>query len=91
MVLEHFTYLLRGYNNMAMQYHKVVAFSDEQIERIRSKVLYLVGEADPFAILGGKAALEENKMNVRFFPGVGHGINHEIDDEINSILIEHLK
>ncbi len=89
LILEHFTYLSRGSNNMAMRHHKLIGFSDEQIESIRSKILYLIGEADPFSILGGKAALEKYKMNVRFFADVGHGINHEIADEINNILIEY--
>ncbi|MDF2925895.1 MAG: alpha/beta hydrolase [Paenibacillaceae bacterium] len=89
LILDHFTYLLRGYNNMAMRYHKVSGFTDEQIDRIRSKVFYMVGYADPFCILGGRAALEEYRMNVRFFNNVGHGINHEIADEVNAILIEY--
>ncbi|MFD1179333.1 alpha/beta fold hydrolase [Paenibacillus puldeungensis] len=89
LIVEHFTYLMRGYNNMAMGYHKVTGFTDEQIDLIRSKVLYLVGEADPFSQLGGKAVLEKYQMNVQFFDDVGHGINHEIADEINRILIEY--
>jgi pimeloyl-ACP methyl ester carboxylesterase len=89
LLLEHFTLLLRGYNNMAMRPHKVTSFSDDQIDRIRGKMLYLVGESDPFAILGGKAALEQYAMTVRFFSEVGHGINHEIPEEINRLLIEH--
>ncbi len=89
LILEHFTYLLRGYNNMAMSYHKVVGFTEEQIDSIRNKVLYLAGEADPFSLLGGKAALEKYRMNARFFDDVGHGINHEIAGEINAILIEY--
>lgn len=91
LILEHFTYLLRGYNNMAMRYHKVISFTDEEIESIRSKILYLMGEADPFSILGGKAVTENYRMNALFFPGVGHGINHEIADEINTILIGYFK
>lgn len=90
LIVEHFTYLLRGYNNMAMGYHKVAGFTDGEIDRIRSKVLYLVGEQDPFSILGGKAALEAYQMNVRFFADAGHGINHEIPEEINGLLIEYL-
>ncbi len=89
LLLNHFTCLLRGYNNMAMRFHKVIGFSDEQIDSIRSKIFYLMGEADPFAILGGKAALEKYKMDARFFADVGHGINHEISDEINAIIIEY--
>lgn len=90
LILEHFTYLSRGYNNMAMRFHKVTGFTDEQIAGIRDKALYLVGESDPFAILGGKAALEKYNMNARFFADVGHGINHEIADEINALLIEYM-
>jgi pimeloyl-ACP methyl ester carboxylesterase len=89
LLMEHFTCLLKGFNNMAMRFHKVTGFADGQIDRLRDKVLYLVGEADPFAVMGGKAALEKYNMNARFFADVGHGINHEIADEINNIIIEH--
>jgi pimeloyl-ACP methyl ester carboxylesterase len=63
-------------------------FSDEQVSAIRGKTLYLIGDADPFARLGGKQLLLRYKMNARFFPDAGHGINHEIADEINQVLIE---
>jgi pimeloyl-ACP methyl ester carboxylesterase len=89
-VIEHYQCLLKGFNNMAMRYHKIISFNDEQINSIREKTLYLVGEDDPFAKLGGKDALLKNKMNVKFFPDVGHGINHEISNEINRIIIEYL-
>jgi pimeloyl-ACP methyl ester carboxylesterase len=88
-IMEHYQYLLKGFNNMAMAHHKILNFNDEQINLIREKTLYLVGEDDPFAKLGGKTALLKNNMNVRFFPEVGHGINHEIADEINKILIDY--
>jgi pimeloyl-ACP methyl ester carboxylesterase len=89
-VIEHYQCLLKGFNNMAMRYHKIICFNDEQINSIREKTLYLVGEDDPFAKLGGKDALLKNRMNVKFFPEVGHGINHEISNEINQIIIEYL-
>jgi len=88
-VIEHYQYLLKGFNNMAMRYHKIISFNDEQINSIREKTLYLVGEDDPFAKLGSKDVLLKNRMNVKFFPEVGHGINHEIAKEINQILIEY--
>ncbi|MBC8015820.1 MAG: hypothetical protein H7X79_08760 [Sporomusaceae bacterium] len=86
LILEHFTYLLKGYNNMAMGYHKVTTFTDEQVDIIRNKCLFLVGESDPFMKLGGKEKLKTYNMQTKFFNKVGHGINHEIADEINSIL-----
>jgi hypothetical protein len=88
-VMEHYQYLLKGFNNMAMRYHKIVNFNEEQIKTIREKALYLVGEDDPFAKLGGKDILLKNEMNVQFFSEVGHGINHEISNKINQILIEY--
>lgn len=89
-LFEHYCYLLKGFNNMAMRYHKIVHFNEEQIRAIRDKTLYLFGEDDPFAQLGGKEALLQFKMNAQFFPQVGHGINHEIADQVNEILIGYL-
>lgn len=89
-LFEHYCYLLKGFNNMAMRYHKIVHFNEEQIKVIRDKTLYLAGEDDPFAQLGGKEALLQYKMNAQFFPQVGHGINHEIADQVNEIVIGYL-
>lgn len=89
LILEHYTALLHGFNNMAMRYHKVVPFTDSQIDAIRGKCLYLVGESDPFAKMGGKAALNEYHMNAEFFEGVGHGINHEIADTVNQRMLDY--
>lgn len=89
LIIEHYTWLLRGFNNMAMGNHKIIAFRDEQIEMIKEKCLYLMGEMDPFAIMGGKETLGKYDMNAVFFSEVGHGINHEISDEINTLMIEY--
>ena len=89
-ILKHYRALLNGFNNMAMSYHKVMSFSDEQVAAIRDKALYLIGDDDPFAKLGGKNALIAYNMNSKFFPKVGHGINHEIADEVNKITISYL-
>lgn len=90
MVLEHYCYLLKGFNNMAMAYHNIEHFNDAEIKLIREKTLYLVGEDDPFAQLGGKSALLQYEMNTHFYPNVGHGINHEIADVINQQLVDYL-
>ncbi len=88
-ILEHYRALLKGFNNMAMAYHKVEPFSDEQVASIRDKALYLVGDEDPFAKLGGKNALIRYRMNAKFYPEAGHGINHEISDKINDEIIRY--
>ncbi len=89
LLVEHYTYLLKGFNNMAMGYHKVIGFTDEQIVSLKEKCMYLIGESDPFAIYGGKLALEKHGMHAIYYPEVGHGINHEIAEEINGMMIKY--
>ena len=48
---------------------------------------YLVGTEDPFEKIGGRAALEQNRMNAVFYEKAGHGLNHERADEINRKII----
>lgn len=87
-IMEHYTYLLKGFNNMAMAYHKVKTFSEEELKVVREKVEFLVGLDDPFEKLGGEQALRENDMKVTFYENAGHGLNHERADEINAKIIE---
>lgn len=87
-VMDHFRSILKGFNNAAMGYHKVEGFSPEQVDKIRGKITYLVGEEDPFQKLGGKELLIENKMDAVFYEDVGHALNHELHDEINEKIIE---
>ena len=90
-IMDHYRALLIGFNNMAMGYHKVRSFDEGEFEnalgKIRDKVIYLVGEEDPFEKLGGKEALLSSRMNAEFFEGAGHGLNHELADIINEKII----
>ena len=87
-VMEHFRWLLKGFNNMAMANHKLICFNEEQLGRIRDKALFLRGESDPLGDMQeDKKKFEQYHFAYRFFPNVGHGINHEIADEINSLII----
>lgn len=87
LIFEHYTWLLKGFNNMAMRYHKVRMFTESEVNQIRDKVFYLVGLEDPFQKLGGAELLRKYDMKVRFYEGAGHGINHELADEINNTII----
>ena len=86
-IMAHYKALLKGFNNMAMEYHKIAAFTPEEMDRIRDKVVYLVGTEDPFEKLGGRELLLENRMNAVFYDDAGHGLNHELADEINRKII----
>ena len=86
-IMAHYRSLLKGFNNRAMGYHQVTAFSPEEVDRIRDKVTYLVGTEDPFEKIGGREVLERNRMNAVFYEKAGHGLNHELADEINRKMI----
>ncbi len=87
-IMSHYKGLLRGFNNMAMGYHKIVAFTSQEVDSIRDKLIFLVGEEDPFEKIGGKERLIENHMNVTFYPDAGHGLNHELSSQINAKIVE---
>lgn len=74
-----------------MRFHKVRVFTDSEVDSIREKILYLAGEEDPFQKLGGKEALLSYHMNTVFYPDAGHGLNHELAEEINQKILEELK
>lgn len=90
-IMFHWKSLLQGFNNMAMGFHKVRFFTDSEVASIRDKIVYLAGEKDPFQILGGKEALLSYHMNAIFYPDAGHGLNHELAQEINQKILEELK
>lgn len=86
-IMAHYRWLLKGFNPAAMKGHKVRSFTENEINQIRQRVLYLVGEEDPFQKLGGKEALLSHHMQVIFYPKAGHGLNHEKADCINAKLL----
>ena len=90
-IMFHWKSLLQGFNNMAMSFHKVRVFTDSEVDSIREKILYLAGEEDPFQKLGGKEALLSYHMNAVFYPDAGHGLNHELAEEINQKILDELK
>ena len=91
-LMEHYKYLLRGFNTMAMTYHKIRTFTQAEVDSLQGRALFLCGDMDP---LGDKATVQalmnKHGLNCRFFPHAGHGINHEIPGEINQIITGFLK
>lgn len=63
-LMEHYQWLLKGFNNMCMRYHEVRYFSAEEIHAIRERIVYLVGDEDPFQKLGGRDALRTNQIRI---------------------------
>ena len=86
-IMDHYKSLLKGFNNMAMGYHRLHVFTPEEVDQIRDKVTYLVGTDDPFEKIGGREVLVQYHMNAVFYEKAGHGLNHELADEINRKIV----
>lgn len=89
--MDHWYYLLKYFNNKSMMVHKTVIFNDTQIQVIRDKSLFLIGEQDilcnyPKAI----NKLKHNQLNYKIVSQAGHAVNHEQADEINAEICNYL-
>lgn len=91
-VFKHFKQLMTGFNRSAMMNHKVIGFSEEEIDSLKDKLLCIVGKQDPFIMLGGaqlEEELKQHQIHVIFIEDAGHGINHEKADEVNKLIVDY--
>jgi pimeloyl-ACP methyl ester carboxylesterase len=90
-IMEHWNALLKHFNQMAMGYHKLNLLNQYEVENIKNRCIFIIGDKDPIAY--SQKAIDlfiENEMQYKVFKNAGHAINHEIPDIINSILVEFL-
>ncbi len=91
-LMEHWTLLLRHFNNMAMGFHRIAPLNAEEVAALRGKTLFLLGDRDPLAYSAACVeTLEREGMEYHVYPGVGHGVNHERATEVNGELIDFFK
>jgi pimeloyl-ACP methyl ester carboxylesterase len=91
-VTEHFWLLMRHYNNRAQFVHMRRNLGAAEVEAMRDKSLFLIGEEDPLASFpGALRAMKYFCMNVKYFPHTGHVINHALPEKINAEIIGFLK
>ncbi len=86
-VFEHFKLLMTGFNRAAMLNHRIRSYDAAAMDSIRSRMLYIAGERDPFMKLGGGELLKSFNMNTIWLKDAGHGINHEMASEVNQAVI----
>ncbi len=89
LLFTHFLALMKGFNNKAMFGHRIHQFSEEEVDVIRDKCKYIIGEADPFVLLSGGKPKNTHDMDMVFLKDTGHGINHEEAELINRMMMEY--
>jgi pimeloyl-ACP methyl ester carboxylesterase len=83
-LMQHWFYLLKYFNTMSMAFHKVFPLNQQEIDILREKALFLIGNFDRL-VFNDRAidALKENNLKFKIINDAGHGINHEQPTEIN--------
>lgn len=90
-LMNHWYYLLKYFNNKSMMKHKTIIFDDTQLQLLRDKSLFIIGELDilsnyPKAIL----KLRDNQLCYKIVKDAGHAVNHEQADEVNAVICNYL-
>lgn len=91
-LMQHWYYLLKYFNNRSMMKHTVTIHSPAEIQAIRSKILFVIGDHDLLSYYPKSLArLESNRMQYRIVKGAGHAINHEMPEVVHEEIIRFCK
>lgn len=90
-LMNHWYYLLKYFNNKSMMKHKTIIFDDTKLQLLRDKSLFIIGELDilsnyPKAI----QKLRDNQLRYKIVKDAGHAVNHEQADEVNAEICNYL-
>ncbi|GGH18368.1 alpha/beta fold hydrolase [Paenibacillus segetis] len=90
-LMKHWYYLLRYFNNKSMMKHSITIFNKEQLQSLREKALFLIGEDDILTHYPKSIhRLQEHQMNFKIVEQAGHAINHEQPDVVNKEIVDFL-
>ncbi len=87
--MDHFRLLMKHYNNRAQFVHSRRPFTPAEIELIRARSLFLIGDRDTIAYFPKmRRAMEDFRMNWKIYKDTGHLINHVRPEETHRDFVE---
>lgn len=90
-IMEHWGYLLKHFRNSTMMQHKVPKIQANQLEIIKNRSLWLLGENDGLAdVLKSEQWYKECGFNYKIIKNAGHGVNHQRPELVHKEIIEFL-
>lgn len=90
-IMEHWGYLLKHFRNSTMMQHKVPKIQANQLEIIKNRSLWLLGENDGLAdVLKSEQWYKECGFNYKIIKNAGHGVNHQQPELVHKEIIEFL-
>jgi pimeloyl-ACP methyl ester carboxylesterase len=87
---KHLSLLMRVHNQKAMFPHELVKYESSQGERIKDKILFLIGDHHRVVKKDMIQLLEKERYLYKIIPGAGHGINHEQPDAVHGEIFRFL-
>ncbi len=86
-VMEHWEALLKHFNNMSMGFHKLKSISKHEVNNIKDRIFFILGDKDPIAYSQEALALfKEHEINYAVIENAGHSLNFEMPDIINQMV-----
>lgn len=91
--MQHWLYLLKYNNPQAMMFHRVESLTTNELNILRNKALFLIGDCDRLNYHAKSLeTLRANQMNYKILKDTGHALNHEhpeiITGEVLPFLLE---
>ncbi|MFZ4193221.1 alpha/beta fold hydrolase [Paenibacillus sp. NPDC058898] len=87
-LMQHWYYLLKYFNNRSMMKHTITIYSAADVQAIRDKSLFVMGEQDLLSYYPKAVArLKANGMRYRIVKDAGHAINHEVPELVHEEII----
>lgn len=91
-ITDHFWLLTRQYRTQAQFNHNRRPLTPEEIDSIRDKSLFLIGDQDTMISFSAlEQAMEKYRLNLKIISDAGHGMNQtksrEIEAEIRGFLL----
>lgn len=91
-LMHHWLLLLKHFNNRSMMKHKITLFSDEELQPLQERALFLIGDQDPLSYYP-KAIQKLDRLQLPYIimKSAGHAINHEQPKLVNDQIISFFK
>ena len=89
-IMAHWQLLIKYFNNWSMRHHKMVLLNNGQINIIRDKILFIIGDKDKIVYKDETITiLDKHQMDYHIVKDAGHVINHEQSEAINTLVIRY--
>ncbi len=90
-IMAHWKALLKYFNQMAMNRHKLKLLNREMVQSIKDRALFIIGDKDPIAYSDASiSALQGAGLRYEVLKNAGHALNYEKPDIINNLINDFL-